>query len=154
MTDEYDPKDSEDPWHIEGTKVVTIEEKKYDLTVEFFVASDKQNNYYFIISPTIAEHVDPLPFVGSWFGDVPNKDPETGDTIDYERIYLTINNDLTGTFGEDAVTFTEDNGTYTYKGEKYSIAFTYNSELDALSLQYRTENENLCYSVFFIRVSQ
>ena len=154
MVDEYDPENEDDPWHVEGTKEITIEDKKYDLTVEFFVASDKQNNFYFIIAPSIAEHVDPLPIIGSWYGDVPNKDPETGDTIDYQRIILTINNDLTGTFGEDAVTFTENNGTYTYEGDKYSIAFTYNSELDAISLQYKTENEKLNYSVFFIRVKE
>jgi hypothetical protein len=151
MTDEYDPKDSEDPWHIAGTKVVTIEEKKYDLTVEFFVASDKQNNYYFIISPTIAEHVDPIPFVGEWMGNIPVNDPETGKTIEYKNIRLTINNDLTGTFGEDAVTFTQKGGSYEYIGETYELSFTYDSEIDEIYLRYETENHNLCYSAYFNR---
>ena len=154
MVDEYDPENEDDPWYVEATKEVIIEDKKYDLTVKFQLGKDKYNNYYFVIIPSIAEHVDPLPFAGSWHGDVPNKDPETGVTIDYERIFLTINNDLTGTFGEDAVTFTEDNGTYTYKGEKYSISFTYNSEVDGIYLDYQTENPNLCYTVVFMRVKE
>ncbi|MBQ8141908.1 MAG: hypothetical protein IJ194_01955 [Bacilli bacterium] len=138
--------------NVVAEKIVETEEgKKIKINVDFWAyAPQNSSTKYLIVEPTFTPVEEELPFAGNWTTIMPAYD-EGGEVTGSEDVTLVINNDLTGSYRGLSVTFTENNGTYTYEGDKYSISFTYDAEQDIINLTHENKTPHWVETVQFTR---